>query len=115
MNKDSSEMPYFLTNESWYYHDEDEMRYKLTDKAPEEAIKSYIDFYSDIEDDERFDAEAIEEGNKMLAKEANKMENEGNNNIELTTEHKTENEDLDKVEKKEEEFPEEARKVFGLK
>lgn len=42
------------------------------------------------------------------------MENEGNN-IELTTEHKTEKEDLDKVEKKEEEFPEEAKRIFNIK
>lgn len=37
------------------------------------------------------------------------------NSIELATIHKTEKDSLDKVEKKEEEFPEEARKIFGLK
>lgn len=42
------------------------------------------------------------------------MENEGNN-IELTTKHETEKEDLDKVEKKEEEFPEEAKRIFNIK
>lgn len=42
------------------------------------------------------------------------MENEGQaNNIELKTEHKTEEED--KVFKNEEDFPEEAKKIFGLK
>ena len=41
-------MPFFLTNEDWYTVDpEDEERgYKLTDKAPQEAIDSYNDFYS---------------------------------------------------------------------
>lgn len=37
------------------------------------------------------------------------------NNIELKTEHKTEKENVDKVNKVEEEFPEEAKKIFGLK
>lgn len=43
------------------------------------------------------------------------MENEANNNVELTTEHKTTNESVDKVEKKEEEFPEEAKRIFNIK
>ena len=44
------------------------------------------------------------------------MESEGQaNNIELKTEHKTEEENKDTVFKKEEEFPEEAKKIFGLK
>ena len=37
--------PYFMENEEWYYYDYDEMMYKLTDKAPEEAIESYNEFY----------------------------------------------------------------------
>lgn len=43
----SVKQPYFLTNEDWYYFDENEFRYKLTDKAPEEAVESYKQFYSD--------------------------------------------------------------------
>lgn len=43
------------------------------------------------------------------------MDGETNNNIELTTEHKTEEEKVDKVEKKEEEFPEEAKRIFNIK
>lgn len=39
--------PYFMTNPEWYYHDEEDFCYKLTDKAPKEAISSYIDFYRD--------------------------------------------------------------------
>lgn len=40
-------MPYFLTNEEWYWVDDsdDERGYKLTDKAPKEAVDSYNDFY----------------------------------------------------------------------
>ena len=41
-------MPYFMTNEEWYVLDpnDDDRGYKLTDKAPQEAIDSYNDFYS---------------------------------------------------------------------
>lgn len=39
------EMPYFMTNEDWYYYDDEEEIFKLTDKAPKEAIESYIEFY----------------------------------------------------------------------
>jgi hypothetical protein len=42
--------PYFMMDESWYYFDEKECRYYLTDKAPEEAKKSYDDFYADEDD-----------------------------------------------------------------
>ena len=43
------DMPYFLTNKDWYYVDDndDDRGYKLTNKAPQEAIDSYNDFYSD--------------------------------------------------------------------
>lgn len=37
--------PYFMENKEWYYHDEEEFKYKLTDKAPLEAIESYNAFY----------------------------------------------------------------------
>lgn len=39
--------PYFFSNKEWYYFDERECCYKLTDKAPKEAIKSYKEFYRD--------------------------------------------------------------------
>lgn len=42
--------PYFMMDESWYYFDEKECRYYLTDKAPEEAKKSYDVFYADEDD-----------------------------------------------------------------
>lgn len=38
--------PYFLGNGDWFYFDEQEFRYKLTDKAPEEAVRSYEEFYN---------------------------------------------------------------------
>ena len=38
--------PFFMENEDWFYFDEEEFCYKLTDKAPHEAIKSYDDFYA---------------------------------------------------------------------
>ena len=39
----------FLQNEEWYYWDEKEWKYKLTDKAPKEAIDSYKEFYKEDE------------------------------------------------------------------
>lgn len=48
--------PYFMSNPDWYYFDETEFRYKLTDKAPEKAIDSYNEFYNLLED-VRFDSE----------------------------------------------------------
>ncbi len=38
--------PYFMKNKEWYYHDPKEWKYKLTDKAPPKARKSYEEFYS---------------------------------------------------------------------
>lgn len=43
--------PYFMTNKEWFYHDEKEEKYKLTDKAPKKAIESYTEFYKILEDD----------------------------------------------------------------
>ena len=40
------EKPYFLENEEWYTFNEEEWKYELTDKAPQEAIDSYNDFYN---------------------------------------------------------------------
>lgn len=42
------EKPYFMTNKEWFYFDEDDFMYKLTDKAPEEAKKSYDEFYDNV-------------------------------------------------------------------
>ena len=41
--------PYFMNNSSWYYFDENDWKYILTDDAPEEAKKSYDEFYSQLE------------------------------------------------------------------
>ena len=40
--------PYFLSNKDWYYYDEEEFCYMLTDKAPKEAIESYKEFYNEL-------------------------------------------------------------------
>lgn len=44
------QIPIFLSNEDWYYFDESEFKYKLTDKATPEAIKSYNEFYSEADE-----------------------------------------------------------------
>ena len=45
--------PYFMTNKDWYYINDDEddvdYGYKLTDKAPPEAVESYKKFYEELE------------------------------------------------------------------
>ena len=54
------DIPYFMTNEEWYTVTgmmsddipEDGRGYHLTDKAPQEAMDSYNDFYAELEEDE---------------------------------------------------------------
>lgn len=36
--------PYFMNNAEWYYFDEKEWCYKLTEKAPEKAKESYEEY-----------------------------------------------------------------------
>ncbi|MGL5125623.1 MAG: hypothetical protein ACRC6U_06500 [Fusobacteriaceae bacterium] len=43
------EKPYFLTNEEWFIHDEEQWKYILTDKATKEAKESYKEFYEQLE------------------------------------------------------------------
>ena len=45
-----NEEPYFLNNKNWFYYDEEEFCYKLTDKATKEAIKSYEEYYNNFDD-----------------------------------------------------------------
>lgn len=40
--------PYFMKNKEWYYFDEKDFCYKLTDKAPDKAIESYQEFYNKL-------------------------------------------------------------------
>lgn len=42
------DMPYFMTNEEWYYFDYKSKKYLLTDKAPEKAKESYKEFYKEL-------------------------------------------------------------------
>ena len=44
-----NEQPYFMENPDWYWFDEDEFRYVLTDKATEKAKKSYDEYYAILE------------------------------------------------------------------
>lgn len=41
--------PYFISNKDWYYFDEEEFCYKLKKGAPQAAVKSYEEFYSENE------------------------------------------------------------------
>ena len=36
-----------MKNKDWYYFDESEFCYKLTEKATPEAVQSYDDFYEE--------------------------------------------------------------------
>ena len=45
-----NEEPYFLSNKDWFYYDEEEFCYKLTDKVTKEAVKSYEEFYNNFDD-----------------------------------------------------------------
>jgi hypothetical protein len=47
-----AERPYFLTNKKWYYFDEKEWCFKLTDQAPQKAKESYEKFYKELKKDE---------------------------------------------------------------
>lgn len=39
------DMPYFMSNPEWYYFNG--KKFVLTDKAPEEAKQSLVEFYQD--------------------------------------------------------------------
>lgn len=45
---DLADRPYFLTNEKWYYEDEDG-NLQLTPEAPPKAVKSYDEFFKEPE------------------------------------------------------------------
>lgn len=40
--------PYFMKNKEWYFFDEIAFMYKLTDKAPQEAVDSYNEYYKNV-------------------------------------------------------------------
>ena len=42
------DIPYFMTNEDWYYFDAEEGIYKMNDSAPTSAKESYKEFYADL-------------------------------------------------------------------
>lgn len=44
----TEDKPYFMTDEEWYYFDEEDFCYKLTDKATKKAIASYEEYYKGL-------------------------------------------------------------------
>lgn len=46
--KMTQDKPYFMSNPEWFYFDEKEWKYFLTDKAPNKAKESYTEFYGNI-------------------------------------------------------------------
>jgi len=63
------ERPYFMSNKEWYTHDDKHNKFVLTDKAPEEARKSYEKFYNEYHYD-AFDYGILKEVKKIIYKEA---------------------------------------------
>jgi hypothetical protein len=43
------EKPYFMKNEDWFFFDEEECMYRLTEKATEKAKQSYEEYYKQFE------------------------------------------------------------------
>ena len=54
-----NDIPHFMDKDEWYFYDEKEHRYKLTERAPETARKIYEEFYRLIETDENDDYRAV--------------------------------------------------------
>jgi len=44
----TTKKPYFMNNKDWFYFDEKDFCYKLTDKAPQKAKESYEEYYRTI-------------------------------------------------------------------
>lgn len=42
------DMPYFMTNEAWYYFDYKKRMYVLTEAAPDKAKRSYKQYYKEL-------------------------------------------------------------------
>lgn len=59
--------PYFMKNKEWYTYNEEKHIYELTDKAPQEAINSYNDFYKKLNrmTDDNFNIDDLLENNAM--------------------------------------------------
>lgn len=65
--------PYFLKNKNWFYYDEEEMKYKLKKDAPAEAIKSYNDYYRQIDAQYEVGEQINISDNKKVEKVKEKM------------------------------------------
>lgn len=51
--------PFYMTNESWFYHDDESGRDVLTDKAPPEAVKSYKEYWEALDKQDADNAAAL--------------------------------------------------------
>lgn len=45
------DMPYFMTDQEWFYFDFEDGKWKLTDKAPDDAKQSYAEYMTALEGD----------------------------------------------------------------
>lgn len=63
------EEPYFMKNKEWYTHDDKHNKYVLTDKAPEEARRSYEKFYNEYHYDS-FDLGILKEVKQSMYDDA---------------------------------------------
>lgn len=61
----SNEQPYFFKNEEWFYYDGKTNKFYLTDKAPEEARKSYEEFYNPEYHFDSFDYGILKEAKQV--------------------------------------------------
>lgn len=43
------DMPYFMTNQNWYYYDFEEKKYKIHENVSEEVKKSYEEYMKELE------------------------------------------------------------------
>ena len=52
------DMPYFMTNKEWYRFDFEKDKFVLTEKAPEEAKKSYKKYMKEEENPRKYKNES---------------------------------------------------------
>lgn len=65
-----TKQPYFFENEEWYYYDAKKNKFFLTDKAPQKAIISYKEFYSEEYHLDSFDYNILMEAKNSIYNDA---------------------------------------------
>lgn len=53
------DMPYFMTNEEWFFLDAEKRKYVLTEKAPEKAKNSYEQYYKELSEHSESEEDVI--------------------------------------------------------